>query len=290
MTTSTFRCGLALAMAVLATSSLLSGCLLTGCSRNLETVTTRPASVSSVNPGPTSTSGPSSSLSSPAEHPAISLPDGPLVANWPPGLDCVVVNQNRSLAVVDEQGVRFGVEVLPPLTGTTTWPPAPGTPRFSYAVSPNGKYLAYLHDGKDLAVRAMSDGSLVGTAQSEVGYHVNSVSDDGRYALLSDRTDFHQQTPGNVTLVCLDRGEAASRVDVMALLRSHGLKPDFVTAIRWSAPDNGFVLQDISFTESDASETRWALYQPENGTVTQLEKPWQTDVPLEPGTPSWPKP
>ncbi len=126
-------------------------------------------------------------------------------------------------------------------------------------------------------------GCLAGAAQSEVGYHVNSVSDDGKYVLLSDRTDFHQQTPGNVTLVCLNQGEASSRVDVMPLLRSRGLKPDFVTAIRWSDPDDSFVLQDIYSSQSNASETRWFLYQPESGTLTQLDEPWQTDVPLEPG-------
>jgi hypothetical protein len=133
----------------------------------------------------------------------------PITARWPAGLQTVVAAQGDQLCVVDAQGIVFR-EASPPLTVMAR---DEQSATFSYALSGNGEYIAYLASREELLVRATATGQQIGSVpmQARSEMVVAAVSDDGNQAVVvsSDSVpeQYHtSQLDQTVTLCNVARG------------------------------------------------------------------------------------
>ncbi len=152
---------------------------------------------------------PEQSVSTSSVGPSTLRPHEPIVRNWPADLAGVVADQRGQLVLADARGVVCR-EVDPP---RTVMGRDEQSATFSFALSNNKQYIAYLAARDRLVVRHTTTGEQVGTVavepMSEMA--VIAVSDDASCAVLvssaADRGQWHtSMLPQTVTLCNLRDG------------------------------------------------------------------------------------
>lgn len=137
---------------------------------------------------------------------AVTPPSEPIVSRasqWPTDLSAAVVNQAGQLLVVGEQGVVFREAGVPAtVMGRDT-----ASATFTFALSNNGEYIAYLLSREQLIVRTVATGHEVGsvTVAPRSEMVVAAVSDDASGVVLISNDSTPEQyhvrpLPQTVTL------------------------------------------------------------------------------------------
>jgi hypothetical protein len=136
-------------------------------------------------------------------------PAAPPETEWPPGIAMVVLSNGFELWAVDHDGVRWSQEMQ---TRSESESPVPFD---GMTVSNNQKLIAHVEHRKEIVVRSLLDGAIIGRTpyKAEGETQLRCLSSDGYFAAMVSMQPPSQGTPVNqaywrVTVVDLRTGQA----------------------------------------------------------------------------------
>jgi hypothetical protein len=201
----------------------------------------------------------------------------PVTSRWPVGLAAAVVDKAGQLTIVDQEGVVFREADAP----ATVMGRDEDSATFSFALSNNGEYIAYLRSRDKLIVRRVATGQAVGsvTVVSANEMIVAAVSDDASRVVLisndSDPAQYHDRfLPQTVTLCAVADGStavSASLSDYVTEAAHHIYKGDVQPVLMNFLPDGRIIVY-----------RRFGTVETSNNTTTVYSGVQDTSV-YEPG-------